>query len=613
MCGIVGYVGRKNAVAVVMDGLRRLEYRGYDSAGIAVWDGASIHSARAAGRVASLENIVAQKGWNGVAAIAHTRWATHGKPTARNAHPHADCTNSIFVVHNGVIENYHELKEALMREGHSFRSDTDTEVLAHLIERSFLVERSGVLLEDAVIETLRHATGTLGIAVISQHDPFKIVAARRGSPLVIGVGDDEYIVASDIAAIVGHIKHVLYLHDNELAVLTRDGVDTLNVSKQSIHKPLHTIEWNVEDAQRGGFSHFMQKEIFEGPQTLENALRGRLLSKDNGVKLGGLEGIQDKLKEIQRIIIVACGTSYYAGLVGKYYFEELSRIPTSVEYASEFRYQRPVIEHGTAVIAISQSGETADTLEAMREAKRQHALVLGIVNVVGSTIARESDAGVYNHAGPEIGVASTKAFISQLGVLLLGALSLAQQRSISSLLFEKVSREFKALPAKMKRILEQDAVIKRLAERYLPYQNFLYLGRRYQFPVALEGALKLKEISYKHAEGYPAGEMKHGPIALIDKNFPVIALAPRDATHEKTLSNIEEIKARDGKIIAVATEGDTRIASLADDVVFIPHTLDMLVPLLSVIPLQLFAYHTAALLGLDVDKPRNLAKSVTVE
>lgn len=613
MCGIVGYVGKQNAVSVVMDGLRRLEYRGYDSAGIAVWDGASVHLARAAGRVAVLENFMTNKNWHGVAAIAHTRWATHGKPIERNAHPHADCTNSVFVVHNGIIENYQELKEALVREGHSFRSDTDTEVLAHLMERSFLMKQGKALLEDAVIETMRHVMGTLGIAVISRHDPFKIVAARRGSPLAVGVGEDEYIVASDVAAIVGHITNVLYLHDNELAVLTRNGVDTLNVSKKIIHKPLHAIEWDIEDAQRGGFSHFMQKEIFEGPTTLENALRGRLLHKNYGVKLGGLEDVEEQLKDIKRIVIVACGTSYYAGLVGKYYFEELARIPTSVEYASEFRYTHPVIEKGTAIIAISQSGETADTLEAMREAKRQRALVLGVVNVVGSSIARESDAGVYNHAGPEIGVASTKAFISQLGVLMLIALFLAQQRSLSPALLTKISQELKAIPAKMKRILERDAVIKRLAERYAPYQNFLYLGRRYQFPVALEGALKLKEISYRHAEGYAAGEMKHGPIALVDNNIPTIALVPKDMVYEKMISNIQEIKARDGKVIAIATEGDERIASLADDIIFIPQTIDMLAPLLSVIPLQLFAYHTAVLLGLDVDKPRNLAKSVTVE
>ena len=613
MCGIVGYIGKKNAVPVVMDGLRRLEYRGYDSAGIAVQDGNSFRLARTAGRVASLENILSQKKLDGNVAIAHTRWATHGKPTMRNAHPHADCTNGVFVVHNGIIENYNELKEALVREGHSFRSDTDTEVLAHLIERSFLMESRKVLLEDAVIEALRHAAGTLGIAVISRHDPSKIVAARRGSPLIVGVGDGENLVASDVSAIVGRTKNVLYLHDNELAVLTSKGVDTLSISKKSIQKPLHTIDWDVEDAQRGGFAHFMQKEIFEGPTTLENALRGRLLPKGQGVKLGGLEGAHDQLKKIKRIIIVACGTSYYAGLVGKYYFEELARVSTSVEYASEFRYARPVIEKGTAIIAISQSGETADTIEALREAKRRKVFVLGIVNVVGSTIARESDAGVYNHAGPEIGVASTKAFISQLGVLMLIALFLAQQRSISPALLAKISRELKALPAKMKRVLEQDAAIKKLAERYLPYQNFLYLGRRYQFPVALEGALKLKEISYRHAEGYAAGEMKHGPIALVDNNVPTVVLVSQETVYEKMISSIQEIKARDGKIIAIATEGDKRIVSLADEVIFVTNTIDLLTPLLSVIPLQLFAYHTAALLKLDVDKPRNLAKSVTVE
>src|SRR3989338_7390493 len=617
MCGIVGYIGKRNALPIVIDGLKALEYRGYDSAGVALWDGAKIRFEKAAGRVSALESRLSRKStlWNGKSAIAHTRWATHGKPSDRNAHPHADCQGGIFVVHNGIIENYAELREALIREGHSFLSETDTEVLAHLFERPFL-SSGKIFLEDAVLEGLRHVDGTFGIAVISKHDPEKIVVARRGSPIILGVGDEEYLVASDASAIVGVTKNVVYLHDNEAAVLAPSQMQIFNISKKAIQKSVDKIDWDISQAQKGGFDHFMQKEIFEGPSALENVFLGRLIDPPTGggsAKLGGIVAVRDRLLRANKIIISACGTSYYAGLVGKHYFEEFAKIPASVEYASEFRYSNPVIDSDTAAIFISQSGETADTLEALREAKKRGALALGIVNVVGSTIARESDAGVYNHAGPEIGVASTKAFISQLGVLLLVSLFLAYQRSCSPILLTKVSRELKSIPAKMKRILEQDAGIKRLAERYLPYQNFLYLGRRYQFPVALEGALKLKEISYKHAEGYPAGEMKHGPIALVDAKFPIIALVPKDAVYEKTLSNIEELKARDGKIIAISTEGDERVASLANDIVFIPHTIDMLTPLLSVVTLQLFAYHTAALLSLDVDKPRNLAKSVTVE
>jgi len=602
-----------------MEGLKALEYRGYDSAGIALWDGEKIRSEKTIGRVLALEKRVSRKakGWEGTSAIAHTRWATHGKPSDKNAHPHADCTEGVFVVHNGIIENHAELKEALIREGHTFKSDTDTEVLAHLFERPFLMEKK-VLLEDAVLEGLRHIRGTFGIAVISKNDPEKIVVARRGSPIILGIGDEEYLVASDASAIVGITKNVVYLHDNELAVLTKPKIEVLNLVKKILQKPVDKIYWDVSQAQKGGFAHFMKKEIFEGPAALENVFRGRLFDPlsggGSGAKLGGLESVKEKLLYAKRITITACGTSYYAALVGKYYFEELAKIPVSVEYASEFRYGNPAVDQNTAVILISQSGETADTLEALREAKKRGALTVGIVNTVGSAIARESDAGIYNYAGPEIGVASTKAFISQLGALMLVALFLGRGKGIIPEVFAgKITKELKGLPAKMDKILKKDEDIKKLAKKYLGYKNFLYLGRKYQYPVAMEGALKLKEISYRHAEGYASGELKHGPIALIDGNFPVVVLAPKDPVYEKIISNIEEIMARSGKVIAVATEGDEKIARLADDVIFIPPTLDMLTPILSVIPLQLFAYHTANLLELDVDKPRNLAKSVTVE
>ncbi len=615
MCGIVGYIGKKNALNIVIEGLKQLEYRGYDSAGVALIVGNDIKSEKTAGRVAALEEKLASKSWEGNVAIAHTRWATHGKPSDKNAHPHSDCTGGIFVIHNGIIENFEELKEALTREGHKFVSDTDTEVLAHLIERPFLMEGTSVSLEDAVLDALRHVVGTFGLAVISKNekDPNKIVAARRGSPLILGIGDGEYLVASDASAIVGTTKNIIYLHDNEMVVLTPNEFKVTNLSKKSLKKPVQVIDWDISSAQKGGFSHFMQKEIFEGPETLKNTLRGRILP-DGGAKLGGLEDVKERFFSAKRILITACGTSYYAGLLGKYYFEELTKVPTSVEYASEFRYSNPVVDKDTAVILISQSGETADTLEALREAKRKGALTLGIVNVVGSTIARESDAGVYNHAGPEIGVASTKAFLSQLGVLMLMAIFLSKKNpNISPFFLDKLSNELKALPSKMEKILKDNESIKKIAEKYLKYNNFLYLGRKYQFPVALEGALKIKEISYRHAEGHAAGEMKHGPLALIDDNFPTVVLSPKDSVYEKIISNIQELRARSGKVIAIASEGDEKIKNIADDVIYIPQTLEMLTPLLSVIPLQLFAYHTAAFLGLDVDKPRNLAKSVTVE
>lgn len=607
----MGYIGKRNALPIALDGLKKLEYRGYDSAGVALWDGKEIFLKKTAGRVSTLADSLSSNSILGNIAIAHTRWATHGKPTDLNAHPHSDCSGSIFVVHNGIIENYRQLKEVLIREGHKFSSETDTEVLPHLIERSFLNEKN-ITLEDAALEALRHVEGTFGIAVISKQDPNKIFVARRGSPLILGIGNEEYVVASDVSAVIGITKNVVYLRDNEVAVITLNGFNVFNISKKSVQKPIEILDWNVEDAQKGGFTHFMKKEIFEEPETLRNTLRGRLL-EEGFSKLGGLEDIKDKFFTVRRILIVACGTSYYAGILGKYYFEELCGIPTAVEHASEFRYRDPVIDENTAVIAISQSGETADTLEALREAKRKGALTLGIVNVVGSTIARESDAGVYNHAGPEIGVASTKAFVSQLGVLLLMALFLSQ-KSIKNGLFNKsLIKELKAVPAKMEKVLKYDDEIKELAKKYLSYKNFLFVGRKYHYPVALEGALKLKEISYRHAEGYAMGEMKHGPLALIDEQFPTITLSLKDSVYEKVASNIQEIRARGGKVIAIATEGDIQIGKISDDVIYIPQTFEMLNPLLSIIPLQLFAYHTAALLGLDVDKPRNLAKSVTVE
>ncbi len=614
MCGIVGYIGKNNALPIVMDGLKRLEYRGYDSAGIALWDGTKIKMEKSSGRVQALEKKILRKTWSGSSAIAHTRWATHGKPSDRNAHPHTDCTENIFVVHNGIIENYTELMEALVREGHTFKSETDTEVLAHLFERPFLMRHDRLFLEDAVLEGLRHVVGTFGIAVISKGDPNKIVVVRRGSPIILGLGEGEFIAASDAAAVVGITKNVIYLHDNEAAVLKPDKIEIFSMAKKLLEKKVDKIDWDISQAQLGGFPHFMKKEIFECPDAFLNVARGRISESEQSIKLGGLDNVKDRLSKIKKILISACGTSYYAGLIGKHYIEEVALIPAAVEFASEFRYSSLLLDSETALMLVSQSGETADTLEALRAGKAKGSLTLGIVNTVGSTIARESDAGIYNHAGPEIGVASTKAFISQLGAFMLIALFLGKERgSISKIMFEKTINEFKALPHKMESILEKDKEIKKLAEKYLKYKNFLYLGRKYQYPAALEGALKLKEISYRHAEGCSAGEMKHGPIALIDENFPVVALLTKDPLYEKMFSNVAEIKARGGKVLAIATDGDEKISKLADDVVYIPQTLEMFVPILSVLPLQLFAYHTAALSGLDVDKPRNLAKSVTVE
>lgn len=617
MCGIIGYVGHQKAKPILMEGLKRLEYRGYDSAGLAVLGNKKIKSVRAVGKVAELEKKIAGSDLEGTIGIAHTRWATHGKPSVANSHPHTDCKNEIFVVHNGIIENYLELKNNLLKKGHKFKSETDTEVIAHLIEDER--KKTGDLFE-AVQKALFQLMGAYGIAVISKNDPNMIVVAKKGSPLLFGVGEDEYVVSSDAAAIINHTKQVIYLSDGEVAKITPQGYQVIEMGQGKVKKEMVEINWSQESAQKGGFKHFMLKEIHEQPQAIESAIQGRV---DKFIKegsqipiLGGLaptSEVKDRLAKIKRIIIVSCGTSYYSGLVGEYMIEEYTGIPVEVETASEFRYRKPALDETTAVLAISQSGETADTLEAIREGKLKGALTLGIVNVVGSTISRETDAGVYNHAGPEIGVASTKAFTSQLSILALVTLSLGRQRQMSFVMGRRIAEELKRIPGLIKKILKKEAEIKLIAKKYGKYENWLYLGRKYNFPIAMEGALKLKEISYVHAEGYAAGEMKHGPIAMIDGNFPSLFIVPTDSVYEKVISGMEEVKARGGKILAIATEKNKEITKLVDDVIYIPKTLEMLTPLLSVIPLQLLAYYIGVNKGYDVDKPRNLAKSVTVE
>jgi len=538
----------------------------------------------------------------------NSRWATHGRVSKENAHPHWDCRKNIFLVHNGIIENYRELKEKLIKEGHKFLSETDTEVLAHLIEKFFRGN-----LEEAVIKALKLVKGTYGLAIISRKDPEKIVVARNSSPILIGVGDDEYFMASDASAILAHTKKVVYLNDGEIAVITPKGINFTNLGREKLLKKTETLEWDLEKAQKTGYPHFMLKEIFEQPEALRNSLAGRLIEKEGLAKLGGLESVQDKLREIERLIIVACGTAYLAGLVGEYMLEEYAGIPTEVELASEFRYRKPIFDKKTALLCISQSGETADTLAALREAQRKGILTLGIVNVVGSSISRETEAGVYNHIGPEMAVASTKAFTSQIIISALLTLFLGRQRQMSLVMGQRIAKEIKRLPDLVKKVLKQAPLIKKLAKKYYRAKNFLFLGRKYNFPIALEGALKLKEISYIHAEGYAAGEMKHGPIALIDKNFPTFGIAPSDSVYEKMISNLEEIKARGGPILVLATGGNQEIKKITNNIIYIPKTLEMLTPILSVVPLQLFAYYIAVLLGKDVDRPRNLAKVISVE
>ena len=610
MCGIIGYIGDKELVPLLVEGLERLEYRGYDSAGIAVqWNG-HVRVEKVSGKISRLKERVKDLKLESTTGIGHTRWATHGAPSVTNAHPHVDCDSRIAVVHNGIVENYRVLRDLLLKEGHKFTTETDTEVLAHLIERFC---KRGQPLEKAVKNALRMVEGTYGIAVISADDPGKIVAARHGSPLVIGVGNEEFFVASDVAAIIGHTRDVVYLNDGEVSVLTRQGFSTVTADDQEITKEIEKITWDLEMAEKSGFPHFMLKEIFEQPTSLRNAMAGRIIPETGTAHLGGVNLSEDEIANLSRIVITACGTSWHAGLIGEYLMEEYLRIPVEVEYASEFRYRDPILDKNDLVVVISQSGETADTLAAMREGRSKGAKAYGICNVVGSTIAREADGGTYLHAGPEIGVASTKAFTSQITVLVLLTMYLARKRLSGFRHGSDLARALVAVPDQVQGILDQSEKIRDVAVEYSTHNNFLYLGRGYNFPVALEGALKLKEISYIHAEGYPAAEMKHGPIALIDDKMPVVVIALRDSAYEKIMGNVEEVKARGGRVLAIASEGDEEIAGKVDQVIYIPATIPGLSPILSVIPLQLLAYHIAVLRGCNVDQPRNLAKSVTVE
>ncbi len=608
MCGIVGYVGNRIATPMLLEGLKRLEYRGYDSAGVAIMNGKGVETRRAAGKIARLEAVIANDPPLGTMGIAHTRWATHGPPTEKNAHPHASQNGKIAVVHNGIIENATALKAKLEARGYVFKSDTDTEVLAHLIEVAYAGN-----LEAAVIEALRQCDGTYGLAAITSDEKDKIVAARKGSPLLIGVGEGEYFIASDASAVLAHTRNVVYLDDGDIAVVTRDGYKVLDFDSAIRDKPVTRIDWDLQQIERGGYPHFMLKEIFEQPTTVENTMRGRLILEEGFSKLGGLNISKEDLLKIDNIIITACGTSWHSALIGEMMIEELCRIPVEVEYASEFRYRNPIVTPTTLCIVISQSGETADTLAAMREAKRRGARTLGIVNVVGSTIAREDDGGIYLHAGPEIGVASTKAFTSQVVALALFTLKLARLKNLSVARGREIAQALADLPAQIQSILDRAPEIEELAEEFKRASNFLYLGRGYNFPAALEGALKLKEISYIHAEGYPAAEMKHGPIALIDEMMPVVCIAPHDAVFDKITSNIQEVKARNGKIIAITTREEPSLAGKLDYEFRIPETVDLLTPILASVPLQLLAYYIAVKRGCNVDQPRNLAKSVTVE
>jgi glucosamine--fructose-6-phosphate aminotransferase (isomerizing) len=608
MCGIIGYIGSRSAPTLLIEGLKRMEYRGYDSAGVAVMNGNGVETRKAAGKISQLERALSASPVHGETGIGHTRWATHGVPNECNAHPHTDCKGEIAVVHNGIIENSGTLKQGLQARGHKFASETDTEVIAHLVEEAF----DGNL-EDAVIEALWQIEGTYGIAVVSSLDPDKIVAARKGSPLLIGLGNGEYYVASDVSAILAQTREVVYLDDGDVAVLTREGYTVLNQRAQELERRVSKIDWDLDQIERGGFDHFMLKEIFEQPATVENCMRGRLLPEQGTSKLGGLNMTDEEMLRFDNILITACGTSWHSALIGEHMLETLARIPVEVEYASELRYRNPIVTDKTLCIVISQSGETADTLAAMREAKARGARTYGIVNVVGSTIARESDGGIYVHAGPEIGVASTKAFTSQVIALMLFTLKLARLRALSMVDGKAIIEEMQALPAKIKDILDRAGEIEKIAEEFKNAQNFLYLGRGYSFPTALEGALKLKEISYIHAEGYPAAEMKHGPIALIDENMPVLFITPHDAVFDKVVSNVQEVKARGGRVIAITTRDEAALEGKLDYEFRIPETKDMLSPVLASVPLQLLAYYIAVKRGANVDQPRNLAKSVTVE
>ncbi len=612
MCGIVGYVGPKDATPVLLQGLKRLEYRGYDSSGVALLNGEEqVSVVKRPGKIRVLEEALRSAPTHATCGIAHTRWATHGAPNQPNAHPHTSGDGRIALVHNGIIENADALKAHLLQEGYTFASDTDTEVVVHLIDHLWV---DGHPLEDAVALALREVEGAYGIAVVSTRDPGKIVVARHGSPLLIGVGrNGEMLAGSDAAAVVAHTRDVVYLDDGDYAVLEPGGYRTYRLEGTEVTRNVHEVTWDLDAIEKGGYEHFMLKEIFEQPNSLRDVMRGRLLEDEGDARLGGIAQHQFQLGQVRRMVVTACGTSWHAGLVGEYMVEDYARIPVGVEYASEFRYRNPVLEEGTLALAISQSGETADTLAALKEAEQRGITTMGIVNAVGSTIARETDFGIYLHAGPEIGVASTKAFTSQIVALALFTLYMGRRRHLSVLQGREMVQALKELPAQVEQVLQLNDEIRALAESYQTARNFLYLGRGYQFPVALEGALKLKEVSYIHAEGYPAAEMKHGPIALIDEDMPVVVLAPRDPVYSKVVSNIEEVKARQGRIIAVVSDEAPELEGKVDHMIRVPQTIPSLLPVLTTIPLQLLAYHMAVLKGCDVDQPRNLAKSVTVE
>jgi len=602
MCSIAGNVGKKEGLETVLESLKRMEYRGYDSAGVLFFQNNKPVLIKKHGKLANLETmLVSKKSQENLPVIGHTRWATHGIPNETNAHPHHDCKKEIFLVHNGIIENYQELKNKLTKLGHKFKSQTDTEVVVHLLEEK---AKKTDNFEEVLKKSLREIIGAYAFAIVNIKEPDKIYFARLGSPLVVGLGIEEFYLASDPAALAGKVKKVIYLKDGQMG-----WISATDFKVSPTKSKVENLNLTPEQAQKGNFPHFMLKEIFEGPEAVRTAIRGRLFPEKNLVKLGGLENVFQKLKKIKMIEIIACGTSYHAGLLGELLFEEVTGIPAKTTEASEYRYRQNAVLPNTAYFFISQSGETADTIAALRKVNRQKALTLGLVNVVGSTIARETKAGVYNHAGLEIGVASTKAFISQVTILNLIALYLSENKNLK----RKIAKELTLIPKKIELILKQNRQIEALAKKYLKFRNFMFIGRKYNYPTAIEGALKLKEISYVHAEGKAAGELKHGPFALIEPNFPTLALVNKNSVYEKMLSNLQEIKARKGKIIAIATLGDKKIAGLADDVIFVPKTLEPLEPLLNVVPLQLFAYHFGTLLGYDVDKPRNLAKSVTVE
>ena len=612
MCGIVGYIGNREAFPILLQGLKRLEYRGYDSAGVALLNG-SLSIYKKAGKVSELEKVTQGEKLDANIGIGHTRWATHGEPNDVNAHPQVSQSGNLAIIHNGIIENYAVIKEELIKRGYVFHSDTDTEVLVNLIEEVWKQDKS--TLEDAVRVALNEVVGAYAIVIINKNDPNQLIAARKGSPLVLGIGENEFFIASDATPIIEYTKNVVYLDDQEYAVVNRDGsftVKTLgNISKSPA---IQKLEMSLETIEKGGFEHFMLKEIYEQPKAIADSLRGRMNAQQGWIKLGGLSEYLNRIDKADRFIVTACGTSWHSGLIGEYLIEDLARVSVEVEYASEFRYRNPIINESDMVIAISQSGETADTLAAIELAKERRALIYGICNVIGSSIARASHAGSYTHAGPEIGVASTKAFSTQICMLTLIALQIAQQKgTITKTRLHEILYELENIPKKIEETLKLDAQIKELAKIYKDATNFLYLGRGYNFPVALEGALKLKEISYIHAEGYPAAEMKHGPIALIDEEMPVVFLATNQSAYEKIVSNVQEVKARKGKIIAVVNKGDTQIRALADHIIEVPETEEVLSPLVTIVPLQLLAYHIAILRGCNVDQPRNLAKSVTVE